>query len=140
MIAEGNIAAQWLISYLGTQLSLPIFEDLAPDGQAAPYVIISLNRSSDLWMNGPNRAWAEEIWSINVVTEGPGATQIRQLSNQLENALYGQVHVAVGSPNTGTIVSCRRESELRGSPTVIKETQQVFRSRGGLYKIISQAA
>lgn len=132
-MSETYAAETWLYETLHGDATLMaaasgVFADLAPSGQALPYVVFSFESGRDLLTVNGVRIWAEAQYAVKGIVEGRSFGALVAIAGRIDALLHRQC----GTVSGGIVVECLREEPLRYVEQAGGET---YLHLGGLYRI-----
>lgn len=103
----------------------------APQGATLPYVVFSLmGGSDDLTELGANRVWANVLYLVKAVGQGPSYAALEPTVD----AIDARLHRAAGPVgSTAYVDACVREQPFRLAET--SDAGLPYRHAGGLYRL-----
>jgi hypothetical protein len=135
MTVESMGIAEWLYTTLsgGTVLSAivgtRIYEDVAPQGTALPYVVYSQTSSMDENGIGGSRLCENALWTVQGVAKAMTYNAVKSIAVAIDDLLHGVLGTATAN---GVTVACTRQEEVRYSEVREGVT---WRHLGGVYRI-----
>jgi hypothetical protein len=137
-MGETDVVAAWLMSVLGGDAALQaaapggVWEDVAPETAAYPFVVFSAQSQSDVKGLGRIRLWTSCSYQVKGVDAGQSYARLAPIADRIDELLDGQR----GTTDDGTVLSCQRDEPVRY--TEIDPTTGVYKHLGGLYRIEAQ--
>lgn len=140
MPAETFTAARWLYAKLAGDAALAaalggadrVWQELADQGSAMPYVVFQYQGGSDVAGVGTARIMANLLYLVRVV--GGGAhSELEAAADRIDAVLHG----ASGPVGDGIVFACVREQPISYTET---SDGKVYRHVGGLYRLFTQSA
>ena len=128
------IADTWLVATLSGDATIAaaatggVHDGNAPQGTAAPYVIIAYQSGSDVVGLGGRRVLTNPLYLVKVVGQAESYADLQPIANRVDQLL----HAATGTAAGGRVLSCVRET-----PVKYPETKNgiPYRHLGGLYRL-----
>lgn len=116
-------------NYVDTYGDVRIYDELADEGTAYPFIIIILQSPGGdvLTLNG-NRVWSNPLFQVAAVDETETWETVQPLADEID----AQLHQTRGSTASIRIESCIRERPHR---QVILDDGRRYAKLGGLYRI-----
>ena len=112
-------------------VSARIYDALAPQGTALPYVVFQLQAAPiDTVVIGGMRIATNALYTVRGVAEGAGFADASSIAAAIDGALHG-VRATVAA---GVVLSCHRERPLKLPPEVT-EGGAVYYHEGGIYRL-----
>lgn len=135
---ESQGAAEWIYTTLkanstltgavGGSATARIFEDVAPQGVALPYVVFQRVSGVDVNTIG-ERGITDQLWQVKAVAQSPTYRSVATIANQFDVSLDDKQGTA-----GGVAINCRRSSEIRYAE--IADGMQ-YRHLGGTYHLFA---
>ncbi len=119
-----SIIGSALYSYLGTAGTVPVYQDLAPQGSAAPYLVYSFQSGPDVYSWGGEETQTE--YQVKVVSNRENSAEATRLYREVHEVLQ-DAPLSVG--DGVSLLRCRR------SALVKYQDSKRFWHVGGLYRI-----
>lgn len=133
MANETCLIDAWLYSTLAGDATLMalitgVFADVAPEGQAYPFLVFSLQDAGDVQTVNNVRLLVDATYQVRITTDAESFGAIKTAVERVDTLL----HRASGTVTGGVIYDCVRAEPLRYT-----ELQQgrLYRHLGGLYRI-----
>lgn len=115
-------------SAISAAIGARVFNAIAPQGTAFPFVIFNFQAGTDVQGNGTARVQSEAVFLVKVVSQGPPDATARTVADRIDEVVGKAVHAALDS----YLFSGRRESPFR----FVEAVGDVrFHHVGGLYRI-----
>lgn len=130
-MSESNIAEKFLYAAITTVTQTPVYVDAAPPGTELPVIIFQQQSGRDVMTGDANRLFTEFIYIVKKCDK----TSYQALEADLDlidAALHKQLHVGIGTPTAGGVLSCIREGTLQMSEST--STGTIYH-RGAYYRI-----
>lgn len=129
-------AMEWIHDTLSADATLTglvstrIFDGLAPQGSAYPFVVFNHQGGSDALGVGAARVLNSGLFQIKAMTESTSYSSAVSIADRIDEVLHG----SAGSKDGAYIASCVREQPIM----LIEQHNGIeYRSAGGLYRLIS---
>jgi hypothetical protein len=138
MAGELSSTAEWLYQVLSADATLVslvgtrIYDTIAPQSCATPFILFSEGGSSDTVGVAASRIFVRGIWLVKAVDQSESFITVTTISDRIDAILQKHSQATVGS---NTIYSCSRLSPMRIASV---DNGIPFRQTGGLYRIITQ--
>jgi hypothetical protein len=116
-----------------TAITDDIFVDLAPPEQPYPFVVISLQSSTDTYGVGPTRIFTD----CEVLVRGYMGVDSYEPLSPLADAIDAAMSTVTASTTAGVVLSARR---IRPYAQLEEYEAGEVRALGGLYRIFAQGA
>ena len=129
-------ALEWIYDTLAADVTLAglvgtrIYDGVAPQGAAFPFLVFSHLGGSDTLGVGTFRALNSGLFQVKAVTESQSYVSATAIADRADEVLQG----AAGSKNGATIASCQREQPLM---QLEQNAGIEYRHVGGLYRPIT---
>lgn len=120
-------------SALAALVSTRIFDGVAPQGSAYPFVVFNHQGGSDTRGVGTFRAFNNSLYQVKAVGKGESYAETTAIADRIDAVLQG----AAGNANGGLVLGCVRETVLM-MPEVTAGIS--YRSVGLLMRLWAQAA
>lgn len=116
-----------IASLVGTR----IYEGLAPQGAALPFVVFQFMAGADVVAVGAVRVMNSGLYQVKAICQGESYSPAAAIADRIDTLLQG----ANGSVSDGVIYGCTREQPL----TLIEQEHGIqYRHVGGLYRVYAQ--
>lgn len=129
-------ALEWIHDTLSADATLAglvstrIFDGLAPQGSAYPFVVFNHQGGSDTLGVGAVRVLNSGLFQIKVVAQSDSYASGIAIADRIDEVLHG----AAGSKDGAYIASCVREQAIM----LIEQSNGIeYRHVGGLYRLIT---
>lgn len=130
---------EWLYTVLSGDATITglvgsrIYDGLAPQGAALPFVVFNFQGGVDLRGVGTVRVFNSGLYQVKAICQGESYAPAAAIADRIDELIHGNR----GSVSDGSVVDCVREQPL----TLIEQQNGVqYRHVGGLYRIIVQEA
>ncbi len=137
-MAETTIVDAWLDQVLSGDATLAalatggMWDTLADQATAFPYVVWQLQAGHDVRGVGPARIMVNGLWLVRGVDRSPSQTIVKPIAGRIDALL----HAASGSVSGGLVIGCVREEPYK----FLEVTDGVlYWHLGGMYRIWAQA-
>jgi hypothetical protein len=137
-MGETDVVAAWLMGILTGDAALMaaapggVWEDVAPEGTAYPFIVFSLQAPTDVNGLGGRRMWTNATYQVKGVDAGQSYTRLSPIADRLDVLLHRQR----GAVSGGVVLSCTRDQPVRYSE--FDPATGVYKHLGGLYRIEAQ--
>lgn len=130
-------AMEWIYDTLSADVTLAglvstrIYDGLAPQGSAFPFVAFNHQGGADLRGVGTERVFNNSLYQVKAVTKGGSYVSGAAIADRIDTLLHGQN----GTTSDGVIIGCVRDQALM----LIEQQNGVeYRHIGGIYRIYAQ--
>ena len=123
----------WLYSKLANDATLMalitgVFADVAPQDQAMPFLVYSLQEVGDVMSINGTRIMTAGTYDVRVTTDSESYSSIKMAVERVDTLL----HKTSGTVTGGLILSCVREAPVRYTEL---HQGRLYRHLGGLYSL-----
>ncbi|HEV8639448.1 MAG TPA: hypothetical protein VG370_35005 [Chloroflexota bacterium] len=109
-----------------------IYQGVAPEGAALPFVVFQMLAGTDLAQLGAFRVWANLLYLIKATGQGSSFAALAPLAD----AIDARLHRASGTTADGRVLTCVREE----AHTMVEVTDgRQWRHAGGVFRLLVQA-
>jgi hypothetical protein len=108
-----------------------IYQGVAPQGAAQPFVVFQMLAGTDLMEVGAARVWANLLYLVKVTGQGSSFAALAAIADAIDTRL----HKASGVTADGRVLACVREEPH--TMTEITDGQQ-WRHAGGQFRLYVQ--
>jgi hypothetical protein len=105
-----------------------IYQGIAPQGSAFPYVVYQFQGGADLDTLRVVRVWADLVYLVKAVTNASGFAPVRAIANEVDARLHG----ASGAATDGYVDACVREQPFQLTEA---DGGVNYRHLGGVYRL-----
>lgn len=134
---EPLLGMKWIYATLSADATLTglvstrIYDGLAPQGGALPYVVYNHMGGADLLGIGAIRVFANGLYQVKAVCKGNSYAPAKAIADQVDELLHG----ASGATTDGVVLACVREQPL----ALIEQQDGIeYRHVGGIYRLFVQ--
>ena len=137
-VQESFATGRWIKNELRAASGLEVWHgDDVPDAQEPDYFRYLINRTRDVAFTPRIRAWTEDVWIIEAVTQDPTRARALELSSIIDATFGGRVpRTNVPGPHGSLIVSSKRYQQIPVYP-VRRRGGNLYHA-GGMYQIRTQ--
>lgn len=125
---------KWLYSALtgdptiSSAIGSRVFNAIAPQGTAFPFIVFNFQAGTDVQGNGTARIQSENVFLVKVISEGAPDATARTVADRIDEVVGKAVHSALDS----FLFNGRRQSPVR----FVEPVGDIrFHHVGGLYRI-----
>jgi len=112
-------------------VSTRIYDGLAPQGAAFPFVVFNHQGGSDLRGVGSERVFNNSLYQVKAVTKGGSFSSGATIADRIDALLQA----ASGTTSDGVILGCVREQAIM---LIEQQSGVEYRHVGGIYRIYAQ--